>query len=400
MTDIAAEAEDVSGARRAVSGPAKGAEALAGTLPRRDLIILPLLSLATLLVLMVFSEIGARLYFAEAIDDACRIHGAAPGETRNRPDCHDELKLPEGRMAAYSYNECGYRTDAPCGPRAAGVKRIALIGSSMAQGYGVSYGEAFATRAGRALEKACGPPVQIENLGAVGNSILGMHDQIGEALGLHPDAVLMMVDPFDVWSLSDYPETTPSPPVRQADPAPEAAPPNLVHRVEMQLKSSRAMFLMQHFLFQDRALYIKAYLLYGDKADFLRAPFTQPWEQRFSEFERLAADMANQAHKAGVPFGLLLGPQQAQAILMSTKHLPDGVDPRAFGRRMAQIAQRHGIILIDSADAFTHVARPERDFFPVDGHPNEEGNAVIADSMVRGLMQSAPFAACARSAEN
>ena len=388
MTDIAAE--DVSGEPAATSAR--------GTLPRRDLIILPLLSLATLAVLLVCSEVGARLYFAESIDDVCRIHGAAPGETRNLPNCHTELKLPEGRMAAYSYNECGYRTDAPCGPRPAGVKRIALIGSSMAQSYGVAYDDAFATRAGRALEKSCGGPVQIEDMGAVGNSILGMHNEMGEALGLHPDAVVMMVDPFDVWSLSSYPDpATQSPPTGQAGPAPDAAPPNLVHRLEMQLKSSRAVFLMQHFLFKNRDFYIKAYLLYGDKADFLRTPATAAWTERFAEFERLAADMAARARAANVPFVLLLGPQQAQAVLMSMKHLPAGVDPRAFGRQMAGIADRHGIVLVNGADAFAGVARPEEDFFPVDGHPDEKGNAVIANALVRGLVQgpAAPFAGCA-----
>jgi len=395
MTDIAAE--DVSGAHRPGAGSALNPpNGPAGTLPRRDLIILPLLSLATLIVLLMFSEIGARLYFAEAIDDSCRIHGTAPGETRDLPNCRSQLKLPEGRMATYSYNECGYRTDAPCGPRPAGVARVALIGSSMVQSYGVSYDEAFATQAERALEKSCGRPVQMENLGAVGNSILGMHHQIGEALGLHPDAVVMMVDPFDVWSLSTYPETTASSAVPQAAPPPEAASPDLVHRVEMALKSSRAVFLMQHFLFKNRAFYIKAYLLYGDKADFLRSPLTPAWDERLARFERLAADMAGQAHKAGVPFVLLLGPQQAQAILMSDRHPPAGVDPRAFGRRMAEIAGRHGMILIDSAEAFTPVKHPEDDFFPVDGHPDAEGNAVIAHALVQGLEQGAmaPFAAC------
>lgn len=403
MTDIAAEG--VSGKRRRPGSP----EAAAGTLPRRDLIILPLLSLATLIVLLVCSEIGARLYFAESIDDSCRIHGAAPGETRNRPDCRTELKLAEGRMASYSYNECGYRTDAPCGPRPAGVDRIGLIGSSMVQSYGVSYNEAFATRAGNFLEKSCGRPVQMENLGAVGNSILGMHHQMGEALALHPDVVVMMVDPFDIWSLSNYPErkpspaTTPPPAVRQPDAAPDAGPHDLVHRAQMALKSSRAVFLMQHFLFKNRAFYIKAYLLYGDKADFLRSPLTPAWDARLAEFERLAGDMADQAHKAGVPFVLLLGPQQAQAILMSTKHPPAGVDPRVLGRRMAEIAQRHGIILIDSTVAFAQVKQSQDDFFPVDGHPDEKGNAVIAEALARGLEGSvAPFTACAaaRTAAN
>jgi hypothetical protein len=396
MTDIAAEAVSgptPPGAGSALNPPQGPAE----TLPRRDLIVLPLLSIATLMVLLMFSEIGSRLYFAEAIDDACRIHGTAPGETRDLPNCRSQLKLPEGRMASYSYNECGYRTDAPCGPRPAGVGRIALIGSSMVQSYGVSYDEAFATQAERALEKSCGRPVQMETMGAVGNSILGMHHQIGEALGLHPDAVVMMVDPFDVWSLSTYPDAQPSPAAEQAATPPDSASHDLVHRVEMALKSSRAVFLMQHFLFKNRAFYIKAYLLYGDKADFLRPPLAPAWDERLTRFERLAADMAGQAQKAGVPFVLLLGPQQAQAILMSDKHLPAGVDPRAFGRRMAEIARRHGMILIDSAEAFTPVKHPEDDFFPVDGHPDAAGNAVIAGALVQGLMHgpAAPFAACA-----
>src|SRR5258708_27951487 len=106
--------------------------------------------------------------------------------------------------------------------------------------------------------------------------------------------------------------------------------------------------------------------------------------------------MADKAHRAGVGFALLLGPQQAQAILLSMKNLPPGVDPRAFGRRMNEIAARHGMFMINTTDAFADVQRPELDFFPVDGHPEEKGNVVMADATVRRLVAGdvAPFAAC------
>lgn len=401
MTDIAAERlrGDTASADNSPAGSL-------GRLPRRDLIILPLLSLATLAVLLVFSEFGARMYLPEAIDDVCRVHGAAPGETRNLPNCRTELKLPEGPMAVYSYNACGYRTDASCGPRPAGVNRLAIIGSSMAQGYGVAYEDVFATRTGHALEKLCGRPMQIENMGTVGNSVLGMHNEIGEALGLHPDAVVMVIAPFDIWSLSNLPPYDPNAPTpAKAPAAPEpqqGEPPNLLHQLEMDLKASRAVFLMQHLLFQNPSFYVKTYLLYGDKADFLRSPFSPAWEARLTEFEQLVSDMADKAHRAGVPFALMVGPQQAQAVLMSTKQVPAGVDPSAFGRRMAEIASRHGIVLINTTEAFAQVKRADQDFFTVDGHPDEKGNAVIADALVQGLVQgpAAPLAACSGSSRS
>ncbi len=89
--------------------------ALEERLPRRDFIILPLISLTTIAVLFVATEIGARLLWPESGSSTCLVTDSVEG-LREKPNCEERLKNAEGPWVTYHYNECGYRTSASCVP--------------------------------------------------------------------------------------------------------------------------------------------------------------------------------------------------------------------------------------------------------------------------------------------
>jgi hypothetical protein len=70
---------------------------------------------------------------------------------REKPNCTALLKSPESPRVAHTFNNCGYRTVEPCGPKPPGVIRIALLGSSIAEGYLVPYPDTFAVQAAGVL---------------------------------------------------------------------------------------------------------------------------------------------------------------------------------------------------------------------------------------------------------
>src|ERR1700733_9444277 len=85
-------------------------------LPRRDLVILPLLSILTIAFLLVGSEVGARHFFPESAGgDPCRVSDPTIG-FKYRPNCTSRVKSAEGPWVMNHYNDCGYRTQQSCGP--------------------------------------------------------------------------------------------------------------------------------------------------------------------------------------------------------------------------------------------------------------------------------------------
>src|SRR5580693_6083253 len=95
-------------------------------LPRRDFILLPLLSLATILVMLGLSEVAARYVFVESFRGSCGM----PDELhryRFKPNCTAYAQAPESPEVESTYNECGYRTREPCAPPPPGTIRVATL---------------------------------------------------------------------------------------------------------------------------------------------------------------------------------------------------------------------------------------------------------------------------------
>lgn len=365
-------------------------------LPRRDFFLLPLISLATVLMLWGGAEIAGRIFFAESGREVCVVKGSSP--QRMKANCISHRKAAEGPDVEMAYNDCGYRTRESCRARAAGALRLALLGASTAQGFKVPYDQSFGARLGRAMTRACGRPVDVQNMAIPGYELIDSYLRMDEALALKPDAVLFLFGPYDIEAISsparlaarDHPELL----LRKTTKHPhqEARARPLFKRLVDLTADSRALVMVQHFLYSDRQTYVKLFMMYGDKADYVRPPFTPLWQKRLSILDMLLDGMAAKAHAAQVPLVDAIAPTELQVSLAAGDKRGAG----AIDKRLTEIAAKHGVVTADGLPAFGQVASPSEVFYPVDGHLNGDGHALLAESVARKLTDGsvAPFAAC------
>lgn len=356
-----------------------------GGLPRRDLWLLPLIVLLTVCVPVGGAELASRLVWPQQLTNSCRLTDPDVG-VRYRPNCTTRMKTSEGPWYVSAYNDCGYRSDASCGPLPAGHRRIALLGSSLSEGYLVPYRQSIAARIETDLTKRCGAPVEVQNLGALAGFGEQLLLRMDEALRLHPNAVLLVVAPFDLQE-DMVPSVGHSPPKA-----------SLPERVVQTLKDSRALEMTQHYLFRDPSIYLPLYLRYGDRADFLRPPFSEKWRERLAILDKVVAGLSARAQHAGVPFVLAFIPQEAQVALMAPgRSVPPGVDPAALPAAIGAIAASHGAAFIDTSLGLRSDPAPEHFYYTVDGHLSGEGQPAVGTYIAQRLAADygSPFADCA-----
>jgi hypothetical protein len=364
---------------------------------KRDLLLLPLLSLLTVLVLLGVSEAVTRVLWPTEYSLACIVPDPIEGY-RFKPNCSARGKIAEGSWITYHYNECGYRSEGSCGAKPPGTIRIAILGSSMSQALHVSYDDAFFSRAAASLTRFCARRIDVQNLGVPGSSPAYADRHVQEALALNPDVVLYLVVPYDL-NQQVLPKglADPAAPVLAASSAPMQRAASTLNRLEHLVIQSRTLLVAQHFVFENTETYIRAYLMYGDKADYLRQPFTPAWQRRFADLDLTIGDIADRLHHAGVPLVILAVPSRAEAALLSSSQPPAHVDPFAFGRAIQAIASRHGAGYVDLMGPISRIPNAENLFYPVDGHVTPEGHKVIAQALAQKLQDgSVPaFSHCA-----
>ena len=228
------------------------------TLPLRDLFLLPLLAILTVLTMYGASEILLRLTWADQPVDACLgrdgLHVAG---------CKVAMKTAEGPWVQFSFNACGFRSPTPCGPKPSGAVRLAVIGTSLAGGAYVDYPATFPARIAADLSQACARQVEVDDLGGFVHAENDIARQIGPALALQPAAVIIPMMPNDLERIALH-----------ANAAPPSAPPafSLLWLKDL-LADSRVMTVGQYYLFGNLQRFTDLYLS-TDKAAFLRHPST------------------------------------------------------------------------------------------------------------------------------
>lgn len=355
-------------------------------LPRRDYLLLPLLSLLTILVIFAVAEVAARLIWPAQENDVCAIFDQKEGFAL-RPNCVSHLKNAEGIWTTNRYNECGYRSETSCGPKPPGSKRIVILGSSVSQGMFIPYDQTFFASAAKRVEAACRKKIDVQNLGVPNSSPIFVYRRLNEALALNPDVVLFVLTPFDLEQRIDPRELAErNEPISQIVRAPVILKLGFFKKVENLVLESRAVLMVQHYLFSDEDTFLRLYLMYGDKADFLRTPLTPAWENRFANLDLIIGDMARRTRASGASLIVMPVPSRAEAALLSTQHPPSHIDAAAFGRRLESIAAKHDAGYIDLMETFRTIPKSENLFYVVDGHLTPDGQNVLARRLTDKLL--------------
>ncbi|MFY9853400.1 MAG: hypothetical protein WAK26_05930 [Terracidiphilus sp.] len=359
-------------------------------LPRRDLIILPLLSLLTIAVLLLAAEGAARYFFVSVHDFSCEIDDPMI-VFRYSHNCTSHAKASEGPWVTHQFNDCGYRTRESCGPKPLGTTRISLLGASAAEGYLVAYDEAFAARAARQLTLELGRPVEIQNLGREECYPICVFHRIDEALALNPDLLIVAVSPTDLERMdpSEVPNRYKPMPLalNQAQLRHKMDPHSAFNAVQDLVAHSHVGIAALHFLFQNPSTYVRMFLFSSERAAYLRTSLSPAWDKRLDAYDILLDEMAQKARDANVPMVLLELPSFAQVSLVSMSNVPPGLDPYAFNERLRRIAAGHGIQFIDGLDSFRHGPAANQLFYVVDGHMNGAGSALLSNFLVEQLMK-------------
>jgi hypothetical protein len=146
-------------------------------LPRRNYVLLPLIFVATILVLLGGGEIAARLAYPQADGpEACEC--LTPTGFRYHPDCVSYSKVWGGPWVTHWSNDCGYPGVVSCAPRPPGSLRVVAVDSSTTRGALVNYPDTFAACVSSVLSESCGPLVDFQNLGTEGGGVpIGTHPQ-------------------------------------------------------------------------------------------------------------------------------------------------------------------------------------------------------------------------------
>lgn len=364
-------------------------------LPRRDWLLLPLISLATIVLTVGASEVLARTWKPEYTHGICSVADPTAGP-RAKPNCVMVMKNAEGPEVEYRFNECGYRSLAPCGPRPAGALRLVVMGTSVALGMNVPYEKLFGVIAARELSKRCGRPVDFQNLGTLELEASNQLPLVDEALKLKPDAILFTLMPYDVENGFTRPLDPADRPVARGPTYAAKMP--LATQLSVELRKSRALFCIQHSLLLDRDFVLRGYRYAGNPNDVLHQPFSPMATERFANLDVFAKYVAQKINAAHAAFFFLPLPNRVGAALLGSDTQIPGVDPRAFGRKVAAIAMAHGLDIADTTPEFAGVRHPEQAYYAVDGHPNVFGHEILARAVVERLM-SAPTAFAAAASE-
>lgn len=353
-------------------------------LPRRDWILLPLIALVVVGFLSGSLEFIARRMLIQnnkAPEDCMIFNDRATGP-RGIPNCVCLEKLGESSgLVDYRFDSNGFRNDTNLRPKAPGVFRITMIGTSVAAGFRVSQEQTFATLLPAELSRRTGRTVELYNEGMPWRSprmIARYFDR--DVLGTQPDMILWIVVPMDInrsdWDIGD------------ANPAKallnDSSLRGYAKKIAFRLMTPR---LLEMLLYRSPSLYVRSSLLkHQEDTRYLKRIPSAELLRNLHEFDQGAAEIQREASKAGIPVVVALVPDRTQVSMIATGgEWPSDLDPYELSAELRPIVARHGWAYIDTPPYYRTVPNPQLGFFSVDGHPNAEGHSVIARILASAL---------------
>jgi hypothetical protein len=169
-------------------------------LPRRDWILLPMISLLTIALLAGSTELIARRLFSESKTGMakCMVLNDPATGARGIPNTSCWGKSAEGPWVEYSFNNSGYRAGMAFGAKQPGTYRIVMTGSSVAVGDLTQRDKTFAALLPTELTQLTGRKVQLYNEGMGWGFSHSVTLRFNDVLKEDPDLILWILTPMDV----------------------------------------------------------------------------------------------------------------------------------------------------------------------------------------------------------
>jgi lysophospholipase L1-like esterase len=315
--------------------------------------------------------------------DRSWLYGLRPGA---------EGRLSQTGDALYRINSDGYRGPRHARPRPAGGVRVAVLGDSIAFGYGVEEASAF-PRVLEARLAALVPQAGIEvvNLGVGGYNAWNEAELLKDVgITYQPDLVLVQ---FCINDLNDPSLHFDAQMRLLLSTIPDAAFPNPNLRRGPRHSPSRVLAWCAASKF---CALVRDRWLAAQESDFddaaKRAAFTpieSPDGPEWRWLESRYLEMASTAERAGARFAVLAFPYPGQLA-------GRGQDP--VQARLLAIARRHGWTLVDPLPAFRAAQAAGTVLFFDWWHPTAAGQRIAAQETLRVLACSGELGEQARGA--
>jgi hypothetical protein len=384
---------------------------------RRDWILLPALSLLTICFMAVSAELLSRwLYPVTQVGfQNCFATNDPTGDAAVKPNSLCWEQTPESTLKVeYRFNRRGHRAGAELNPKPPGVYRIVLIGSSFTQGLFVPREKTFATLLPEELSMETGRKVEVYNE-ATGGRFRGgpfptqnSAQHFDEVLAAQPDLVLWMITPDDVMNAGsnengdfrDRGALQQDPPSATGSARPRSfwnkftasiAEGTFGEQLRSRWEQTRTSIVLKHLLIASESQdeYVQSYLRNGDDADSLKTEPDAKWQVQLQYFDAELAEIVGLAKSAGVPLVAVFVPNRPQAAMISKGDWPTGYDPFKLKNEVRDNVVSHGGHFIDILPDYRGVPSPEQDYFPVDGHPDADGQAIIFRFLAKELTSGA-----------
>lgn len=284
-------------------------------------------------------------------------------------------KIADGEMAEFRFNSSGYRSDVEFGPKSPGTYRIVIIGSSIVLGARVPIEDTFATRLAEDLSLRTGRKIAIYNLGIAGAGgyppIVAL--RFKDALAAKPDLILWVLTS---WNIKNVSKLMPARSVGGGNPV----------TLGYILRRSRTNLMMHFIEYQSQSLYVSDYLRSGDdEVGHLRIEPSAEWKNRMLQFDSSDADIEGRVRAAGVPLVTAFVPLHGEAAMILMGKWPAGYDPYRLSNELRAIVTSHGGTYIDILPDVRSAPSLQQGYFPVEGHPNAKGHAIISSLLAKEL---------------
>ncbi len=367
-------------------------------LASRDWLILPAMGLITILFLLTSTELIARKIYPKlsTMGEDCMVFGDAATGARAIPNsvCWD--KLPDTELSEYRFDSCGHRAQIGCGPKPPGTYQIVVLGSSVAMGMRVPVEKTFATLLPQELSLRTGQSIRLYNEGMPWRPPRVIAAHIDDVIAEKPDLILWIISPADIGETSKLVRTM-TPDAGSASSNKSTGARGLADSlilgsarrfVATAIQNQATGNLLRILLYRIRTLYVHNYLMRGSDADFLRSDPSPKWAENLNQFDGYADEIERKAKLAGVPVVAAFLPNRAQAAMLSMGTWPKGSDPYWLDRDLRAIVEKHGGTYLDIVPNFRTIPNAEFDYYPVDGHPNAQGHALITGMLADAFIQS------------
>lgn len=374
-------------------------------LPRRDWLILPLLSIFTVSLILLALALTAQRLFPNPVQPgratlaSCLVIDDPTTGVRGVPNCDAWAGVYESGPAEYKLNSCGHRAAMDCGTKPEGTYRIVLLGTSTSLGWSLPREKTFAALLPGEIEQLTGRKVDLYNEGMMWQSPYDVELGFKDVMAAKPDLILWVLPPVAPLSAGERVpphDNLPHASSTQQDglfPAVVSTAKDAVatgsisrgiHLLLGEFQSSQIQFMLQHFLYESQTKFVSSYLN-TDEAAFLKSEPTPKWREALSTFDDHFAKVAELAKSAGVPLVVVMAPYRAQVAMVAMGEWPAGYNPYKMDEEWRTIVTRHDATYIDILPDYRNIPNPEREYFPIDGHPTAGGHAILARLIAKEL---------------